>query len=190
MTPSIRLVLTPLFLPAMSAGFPVESNAILESVGRNGIVNNWQILQKILSRKIIFFSDLSAPSTEDLSPASTVRTTDLGQDTLKSLILAQISSFTEPPIAIQRLCELLSDDVCANFAKLVFRISRIIASSHYIHESRVTELSLLRRRSSRDSSDSSDYSGISSPRRPKQILQRRYSDTMLTRTLKRRRVEF
>ena len=179
----------------MSTGFSIESNAILESVGRNGIVNNWQILQKIILRKLVFLSDLSA-TTDDISPASTVRTTSeitTPSDMLRSEIFTQIDSFSHPPIAVQRLCEILTSDVCLNFSKLVYRINRIVASSHYVNESRIAELSLLRRRSSRDSSDSSDHSAISSPRRPlrqQPPLQRRYSDTMLTRTLKRRRVDF
>jgi predicted Fe-S protein YdhL (DUF1289 family) len=170
----------------MSDPFPIESNAILKSVGHNGIVNNWHILQKIILRKISFLLDSFG---DDLSPASTVRTTSESASVTTSgtAILTQIESFCDPPIGVQRLCEILTLDVCLNCARLVHQISRIIASSHYVKESRITELNLLRRRSSRDSSDSSDRSRRSSPKRP---LQRRYSDTMLTRTLKRRRVDF
>jgi hypothetical protein len=170
----------------MSELFPIESNAILKSVGHNGMVNNWPILQKIILRKVSFLIDSFG---DDLSPASTVRTTSesVSVTTAGASILAQIESFEDPPIAIQRLCEILTNDVCFNCSRLVYQMSRIVASSHYVKESRIAELNLLRRRSSRDSSDSSDRSGRSSPRRP---LQRRYSDTMLTRTLKRRRVDF
>ena len=194
----------------MTVNFPIESNAILESVGHNGIVNNWSILQKILIRKFTYLSDCSASTTDDVSPASTIRTTDnvseecgcfsSRSEILKNFILLQMESFSNPPIAVQRLCEILKPDVCMNFAKLCHQINRIISSSHHISESRLNELRLIRRRTLRDSSDSSDYSGtganFSSPQRlrrrelPTQPpLQRRYSDTMLsTRTLKRRRI--
>ncbi len=174
--------------------FPLESMAILQSVASNGIVNDWPMLRKILIKRINYLSaDSNEPSSPsgDVSPTSTVVLTEDSPRNSSTITRMQVfitnwmSDVPEQPISVQRICELLISPNENDLRRLFFNIERCLSSSHRDF-SNISKS--VRRKSSRCSTSSSVFSESSAfSFSPSPSRQRRYSDTMISRTLKRTR---
>jgi hypothetical protein len=173
--------------------FPLESMAILQSVASNGIVNDWPLLRKLLVRRLEFLTVVIPTASEDspgdLSPTSTIVLTDDSSPSrslnplirTRAMLCKWIESIPSAPISIQRVCEILSKNE-PNHRTLFFSIERCLSSCHRDE----LLVSSLNRKATRCSTSSS-FGDVSSPNTPSPSRQRRYSDTMITRTLKRSR---
>jgi len=160
--------------------------SVLASVSSDGVVSDWPLLRR----------EILDAYNSHLPPIS-CRDSDC-MDDMKNFINDWISSLEEPPIAIQRLCEILSLLPTRSHVgeeRFIASIERIISSSHFINKSRMH--SIIKKRSSDVSDTSSVYDTSSDFDHPPSSVatttiaegrrkRLRYSDSMLTRTLKRK----